>query len=76
MSQFAATEPVCTRQRDAIRVMVRGRSKDLGGFCVRRVLPASMARSVGPFVFFDEMGPADFPAGQGINVRPHPHIGL
>ena len=35
-----------------------------------------MARSVGPFVFFDEMGPADFPAGQGINVRPHPHIGL
>ena len=76
MSQFAATEPVCTKQRDAIRVLVRGRSKDLGGFCVRRVLPASMARSVGPFVFFDEMGPADFPAGQGINVRPHPHIGL
>jgi hypothetical protein len=76
MSQFVATEPVCSKHRDAIRVLVRGRSKDLGGFCVRRVLPASMARSVGPFVFFDEMGPAEFPPGQGINVRPHPHIGL
>lgn len=76
MSKLAANEPACTRHDDAIRVLVSGRSKDLGGFCVRRVLPASMARSVGPFVFFDEMGPADFPAGQGINVRPHPHIGL
>jgi redox-sensitive bicupin YhaK (pirin superfamily) len=76
MSKFAAHEPLCKKHDDAIRVLVRGRSKDLGGFCVRRVLPASMARSVGPFVFFDEMGPADFPEGQGINVRPHPHIGL
>ena len=76
MSKFAANEPACTKYGDAISVLVSGRSKDLGGFCVRRVLPASMARSVGPFVFFDEMGPADFPAGQGINVRPHPHIGL
>jgi redox-sensitive bicupin YhaK (pirin superfamily) len=76
MSKFEANEPSCTRHGEAIRVLVRGRSKDLGGFCVRRVLPAPMARSVGPFVFFDEMGPADFPAGQGINVRPHPHIGL
>jgi len=59
-----------------IRFLVRGRSKDLGGFSVRRVLPASMVRSVGPFVFFDEMGPAEFSEGQGINVRPHPHIGL
>ena len=76
MSKFEANEPSCTRYGEAIRVLVHGRSKDLGGFCVRRVLPAPMARSVGPFVFFDEMGPADFPAGQGINVRPHPHIGL
>lgn len=76
MSRFEATEPACTEYGDAIRVVVRGRSRDLGGFCVRRVLPASKARSVGPFVFFDEMGPADFSAGQGINVRPHPHIGL
>ena len=76
MSKFEANEPSCTRYGEAIRLLVHGRSKDLGGFCVRRVLPAPMARSVGPFVFFDEMGPADFPAGQGINVRPHPHIGL
>jgi len=76
MSKLAALEPTCTEHGNVIRVMVRGRSKDLGGFEVRRVLPAAMARSVGPFVFFDEMGPADFSPGQGINVRPHPHIGL
>ena len=55
---------------------IAGRSRDLGGFSVSRVLPAPQRRSLGPFVFFDEMGPADFPAGQGIDVRPHPHIGL
>ena len=76
MSKFEAIEPACTERDDVIHVLVRGRSKDLGGFCVRRVLPASLARSVGPFVFFDEMGPAEFSAGEGIDVRPHPHIGL
>ena len=76
MSKFTANEPSCTKLSKTIRVLVRGRSKDLGGFSVRRVLPASMARCVGPFVFFDEMGPARFSEGQGINVRPHPHIGL
>ena len=76
MSKFAAIEPTCTKSGEVVRILVHGRSKDLGGFCVRRVLPASLVRSVGPFVFFDEMGPADFSAGQGINVRPHPHIGL
>nr|WP_310522996.1 pirin family protein [Polymorphobacter sp.] len=55
---------------------ITGRSRDLGGFSVSRVLPAPQRRSLGPFVFFDEMGPADFPVGQGIDVRPHPHIGL
>ncbi len=50
--------------------------KDLGGFNVYRTLPAARRRSVGPFVFFDQMGPAQFAAGQGIDVRPHPHIGL
>ena len=49
---------------------------DLGGFQVRRVLPQLRARHVGPFVFFDHMGPARFAPGQGIDVRPHPHIGL
>jgi redox-sensitive bicupin YhaK (pirin superfamily) len=76
MSNIGATEAVCTRHQDEISIIVEGRARDLGGFDVRRVLPASLARSVGPFVFFDEMGPADFPPGEGINVRPHPHIGL
>ena len=76
MSKLKATEPVCTRRDDSVPVLIRARSRDLGGFSVRRVLPAVLARRVGPFVFFDEMGPADFPPGQGINVRPHPHIGL
>lgn len=76
MSRFTAATPACARYDDVIRILVRGRGRDLGGFSVRRVLPAPMVRSVGPFVFFDEMGPADFAPGQGINVRPHPHIGL
>jgi len=47
-----------------------------GGFTVRRALPHRLARSVGPFVFFDHMGPVQFASGLGIDVRPHPHIGL
>jgi hypothetical protein len=50
--------------------------KDLGGFTVRRLLPAHPIRMVGPFIFFDHMGPADFAPGKGVDVRPHPHIGL
>lgn len=54
-----------------------GREHDLGGgFVVRRLLPDAKRRMVGPFVFLDHMGPHDFPAGKGIDVRPHPHIGL
>jgi len=54
-----------------------GRLHDLGdGFTVRRLLPVLQARRVGPFVFFDHMGPAQFGAGKGMDVRPHPHIGL
>lgn len=53
-----------------------GRSKDLGGFEVKRVLPYAKKRMVGPFIFLDEMGPAVFNPGTGIDVRPHPHIGL
>mgnify|MGYP002777056413 CR=1 FL=1 len=54
-----------------------GREHDLGGgFVVRRLLPDAKRRMVGPFVFLDHMGPHAFPAGQGIDVRPHPHIGL
>lgn len=51
--------------------------RDLGeGFQVRRALPTLEHRSIGPFVFFDQMGPAQFKAGVGLDVRPHPHIGL
>jgi redox-sensitive bicupin YhaK (pirin superfamily) len=50
--------------------------KDLGGFRVRRALPSARRRMVGPFVFLDHMGPAVLPPGQGLDVRPHPHIGL
>lgn len=55
---------------------IEARPRDLGGFSVRRLLPHPERRSVGPFIFFDHLGPADFPPGQGIDVRPHPHIGL
>ncbi|XBQ15185.1 MAG: pirin family protein [Oceanicaulis sp.] len=60
----------------AVERIIRGRSKDLGGFSVARVLPFAKRRQIGPFVFFDEMGPARFNPGTGIDVRPHPHIGL
>jgi redox-sensitive bicupin YhaK (pirin superfamily) len=60
----------------SIDLVVRPRPRDLGGFHVRRVLPSAKRRLVGPFIFFDHMGPADFPKGEGINVRPHPHIAL
>ena len=50
--------------------------RDLGGFSVKRVLPSAVRQTVGPFIFFDHMGPVDFAPGEGIDVRPHPHIGL
>jgi redox-sensitive bicupin YhaK (pirin superfamily) len=56
--------------------IIDARPRDLGGFTVGRVLPWVHRRSVGPFVFFDHMGPSALPPGQGIDVRPHPHIGL
>ena len=61
---------------DAIEHVIVPRSRDLGGFEVRRALSSAHKRMVGPFVFFDQMGPAQFLIGNGIDVRPHPHIGL
>jgi redox-sensitive bicupin YhaK (pirin superfamily) len=61
---------------DAIELMVIPNSKDVGGFEVRRALPTAKRRLVGPFIFFDRMGPAVLRAGQSFDVRPHPHIGL
>ncbi len=60
----------------AMLKIIRPREKDLGGFSVRRLLPVAGQQMVGPWIFFDHMGPAFFPAGSGINVRPHPHINL
>ncbi len=60
----------------AIEMVIVPRARDIGGFEVRRALPAAGRRMVGPFVFLDQMGPADFVIGGGIDVRPHPHIGL
>ena len=57
-------------------ISITGLRKDLGGFDVARLLPQRFQRSIGPFVFLDHMGPAQFAPGQGIDVRPHPHIGL
>ena len=51
-------------------------AQDIGGFEVRRALPTAKRRLVGPFIFFDRMGPAILRAGQALDVRPHPHIGL
>lgn len=62
---------------DAIAHVVVPRTVDLGdGFSVRRALPSARSRMVGPFIFFDHFGPAEFRAGTGLDVRPHPHIGL
>lgn len=60
----------------AIEAVIDARPRDLGGFAVGRVLPSTARRLVGPFAFFDHMGPADFAPGHGVDVRPHPHIGL
>jgi redox-sensitive bicupin YhaK (pirin superfamily) len=61
---------------DAIETLIVARSRDLGGFAVRRALPSARRRMVGPFIFLDQMGPATFPPGEAFDVRPHPHIGL
>jgi redox-sensitive bicupin YhaK (pirin superfamily) len=78
MSVFPTIDPVYSRSAAAqgIATVVDARPRDLGGFTVGRVLPAEARRHVGPFVFFDHMGPADFAQGHGLDVRPHPHIGL
>ena len=66
----AATLPACLED------VVLPRAHDLGGFEVRRALPATQRQMVGPFIFFDQMGPGEFLTGSGLDVRPHPHIGL
>ena len=62
--------------RTGIAQIIEPRSRDLGEFSVRRALPDKRRQRIGPFIFFDHMGPAVFSPGQGVNVRSHPHIGL
>lgn len=71
-----APNPSDERLYDAIEHVIVPRARDLGGFEVRRALPAAARQMVGPFIFFDQMGPAEFLLTGGIDVRPHPHIGL
>lgn len=61
---------------DGIHLVLKPGVKDLGGFSVRRTLPSRQQRKVGPWIFFDHAGPAQFEAGEGVDVRPHPHINL
>lgn len=61
---------------EAIEQVIVPRARDIGGFEVRRALPSVGRKMVGPFIFFDQMGPSEFLLGQGLDVRPHPHIGL
>ena len=76
MSYEEAPTPVCTASDGQVELVIRPKVRDLGEFSVRRVLPARERRMLGPFIFFDHMGPAEFAAGEGIRVRPHPHIGI
>jgi len=79
MSWLPAADPVLGDKRscDALELVIVPRVRDLGdGFSVRRALPHGKRQMVGPFIFFDQMGPVQFIAGQGLDVRPHPHIGL
>ncbi|MEM6638342.1 MAG: pirin family protein [Pseudomonadota bacterium] len=65
-----------TSDARSIDTVIVPRARDLGGFEVRRALPSPQRQLVGPFIFFDQMGPAEFINEGGIDVRPHPHIGL
>lgn len=78
MSWMPGIEPQCPEAGTVadIETLIIPRARDLGGFEVRRALPAPERQMVGPFIFFDQMGPAEFIDAGGIDVRPHPHIGL
>jgi redox-sensitive bicupin YhaK (pirin superfamily) len=78
MSFFPAEDPKLgdPQSCDALDLVIVPRTADLGDFSVRRALPSSRRRMVGPFTFLDHMGPTEFKAGHGVDVRPHPHIGL
>jgi redox-sensitive bicupin YhaK (pirin superfamily) len=78
MSWVPANDPVAgdAQSCDALELIIVPRVRDIGPFQVRRALPHGKRQMVGPFIFFDQMGPMQFIAGQGMDVKPHPHIGL
>jgi redox-sensitive bicupin YhaK (pirin superfamily) len=78
MSWLPSTDPVLgdTQSCNALDLVIVPRARDLGDFEVRRALPHGKRQMVGPFIFFDHFGPVQFIAGRGMDVRPHPHIGL
>lgn len=76
MSNSNDAETAAPKFGGAIQRIIEPEPTDLGEFSVRRALPHVQQTMVGPFIFFDHIGPAEFPAGKGIQVRPHPHIGL
>jgi hypothetical protein len=79
MSWMPSNDPILgdAQSCDALELMIVPRTRDLGdGFAVRRALPHGKRQMVGPFIFFDHFGPVQFVAGKGMDVRPHPHIGL
>ena len=78
MSWLPSDDPILgdARTCDALDLVIVPRARDIGGFEVRRALPHAKRQMVGPFIFFDQMGPVQFIGGQGMDVRPHPHIGL
>jgi redox-sensitive bicupin YhaK (pirin superfamily) len=78
MSWMPSKDPVLGDKGscDALELVIVPRARDIGGFDVHRALPHGKRQMVGPFIFFDQAGPVQFVAGQGLDVRPHPHIGL
>jgi len=79
MSWLPSNDPVLgdPTSCDALELVIVPRTRDLGdGFEVRRALPHGKRQMVGPFIFFDHFGPVQFMSGKGMDVRPHPHIGL
>jgi redox-sensitive bicupin YhaK (pirin superfamily) len=79
MSWMPGKDPVLGDKKscDALELIIVPRVRDLGdGFMVRRALPHSQRQMIGPFIFFDQMGPVQLVPGRGMDVRPHPHIGL
>jgi len=76
MTRQSIDDPAGTAPPNGVELVLLPRAHDVGGFEVHRALPARERQMVGPFIFFDQMGPGEFLVGKGLDVRPHPHIGL